>query len=209
MKLQLEDIAPVILAGGKSSRMGSNKSFVTLGGKPLLEAIADNMSNWFGSEPLLVTNTPEDYAYLRLPMTDDIYKGMGPLGGIHAALRWTSKSHIFVCGCDMPFIAKELIEYLTTLVQGYDVVMARDGSLPEPLHALYSSNCLPAVEGCLVKGERRIITFFNQVRVRYIERVEAERYSPGGLAFMNINTPEDLTVARRIWANKKFAWHAN
>jgi molybdopterin-guanine dinucleotide biosynthesis protein A len=146
MYKELEQIAPVILSGGKSSRMGSNKAFVTLGNEKLIEIVVRKISALFTIRPLLVTNTPTEYAYLGLPMVGDIIPEMGPLGGIHAALRHSTARRIFVFGCDMPFISAELVGHMGALAGGVDVVMPRhDSGRPEPLHAIYSQSCLGAI----------------------------------------------------------------
>ncbi len=138
MVKKLQHIVPVILAGGKSRRMGSNKSFVTVGEEKLIEIVVDKVSALFAEKPLLVTNTPDEYAFLGLPTIADIISDMGPLGGIQSALRHSAGRKIFVFGCDMPFLNSELIGYMATLAPDYDVVMPLcDSARPEPLHAIY------------------------------------------------------------------------
>lgn len=200
MKIELKNIMPVILAGGKSSRMGRNKALTDVGGKPLLAIVAGKLSEWFGAPPLLVTNTPEIYAHFNLPMTGDIFPDIGPLGGIHAALRLSTKPHIFVVACDMPFLNRELLCYMAEEAGDYDLVVPCDGDRLEPLHAIYSVACLPAVEECLRRGEKKIIVFFPEVRARYLGQKEVEQFSPDGLVFMNVNTPAELALAEKVYS---------
>ncbi|MDR7868273.1 MAG: molybdenum cofactor guanylyltransferase [Sporomusaceae bacterium] len=198
MHKELAGIAPVILAGGKSSRMGRNKSFITLGDKKLIDIIAEKVAALFSLPPLLVTNTPKEYAYLGLPAVSDLYRDMGPLGGIHAALKQWPAKRIFVFGCDMPFISPELVRHMAALAPGFDVVMPQFGERPEPLHTIYSAACLAPAEACLARGDRRVISFFPQVNVRYLQETEIRALLPDDTAFININTPEDLERAQEL-----------
>jgi molybdopterin-guanine dinucleotide biosynthesis protein A len=198
MAIELKNIMPVILAGGKSKRMGQNKAFASLGGKLLLTIVAEKLENWFGAPPLLVANDTELYADFNLPMTTDIFPGMGPMAGIHAALRVSDKPYIFVVGCDMPFLNKELLYYMANEAKTHDLVVPCDGDRLEPLHAIYSLSCLSYIEACLKRGEKKIIVFFPEVNARYLKRQEIERFSPDGRVFMNVNTPEELTAAESM-----------
>ena len=111
----LSDITGVILAGGKSSRFGSNKALAIVDGKPLIQHVADLISSLF-AECLLVTNTPAEYEFLSLPMTHDRYRDSGPLAGIHAALLKIRTPRAFVVACDMPNLSQELINIFATLM---------------------------------------------------------------------------------------------
>ncbi|EGO65355.1 molybdenum cofactor guanylyltransferase [Acetonema longum] len=195
----LAGIVPVILAGGKSSRMGWNKSLAIMGGARIIEIVAGKVSGLFSAQLLLVTNTPDVYRYLGMTMVSDIFTDMGPLAGIHAALRHTTAPGIFVCGCDMPFISEKLIRHMAGLAQDYDVVVPRqDSARPEPLHAIYSRRCLEAIGFCLTRGQRRIAAFFPEVSVRYIDEAEIRTVAPGRDIFLNINTPAELEKGRKL-----------
>ena len=203
MAIELKDMMPVILAGGKSSRMGRNKAFAVIDGRPLLSLVAEKLKSWFGAPPLLVTNDQDLYACFNLPMTGDIFRGFGPLGGIHAALCASDKPHIFVAACDMPFLNKDLLCYMAMEKGNYDLVVPCGDGRPEPLYAIYSTACRKVIEDCLKRGEKKIIVFFPKVKARYLTKAEIEQFSPDGRVFMNINTPEDLSLAESIWKIKK------
>ena len=113
----LVDITGVILAGGESRRFGSNKALALLHGKPLVQHVTETVSSVF-NDCLLVTNSPEQYDFLNIPMIKDRYQDKGPLAGIHAALRHTGKAWVFVIGCDMPAVTPDLISFLCSLVHG-------------------------------------------------------------------------------------------
>ncbi len=199
MDNKIDNIMPVILTGGKSSRMGYNKSLATLGGKRMIEQVADKIADLFAAPPLLVTNTPDEYAFMGLPMTGDIITGAGPLGGIHAALRYTRLRHIFVFACDMPLISRELVRTMAARSDGWDVVVPIGEQRLEPLCAIYSRRCLGAVEDTLARGDRRIIAFFSNVSVTYVD-IETLGALTSPESFQNINTPDELAAIRARWS---------
>ncbi|MBE3581881.1 MAG: molybdenum cofactor guanylyltransferase [Thermoanaerobacteraceae bacterium] len=185
----------IALAGGKSSRMGTNKALLSVGRETMLGTIVSVLKSLF-PETLVVTNEPELYRDLGVKLVGDIFPGMGPLGGIHAGLVVSSFWHNFVVACDMPFLEPGLIAYMLEQAEGYDVVVPRLGGYLQPLHAVYSKGCLPAIEDCLRKGVTKIIAFYPEVRVRYIEGEVLQRHGDPAEIFFNINTPADLEWAR-------------
>lgn len=188
-------VTPIILAGGKSRRMGTNKSFVLLGGKPMIEVVLDKISPLFTQPPLLVTNTPQLYAYLGVAMVGDIIKDKGPLGGIHAGLTASKTESNFVFGCDMPFLQASLINYMLEKSGQEDLFIPHYGECLEPLHAIYSKSCLPAIEEQLAKGSLKIQSFFPAVTIKYLEKEEIYQFSSSFNCFSNINTIKDLENA--------------
>jgi molybdopterin-guanine dinucleotide biosynthesis protein A len=184
-----------IMAGGKSSRMGTDKALVPLLGKPMIEQVLERVSG-LGDEQIIITNSPRKYRYLGLPLFSDIYENHGPLGGLHAALAKATYDHVLVVACDMPWLNHALLEYMVSIRRSADVIVPRWTRFPEPLHAVYSKACLEAVTTCLEAETLKLIAFYSQVRVRYLEREELARFDSRGRSFANINTPEDLSQAR-------------
>ena len=180
----------VILAGGPSSRMGGNKALLPCRGGLFIETIHRQLAGIF-PDLLLVTNTPDQYPFIPCPTVADLVPGAGPLAGIHAALRQSTHEHIFVVACDMPCLNAGLIRHLASLATGHDVVIPYGEKGGEALHAIYGKGALPAIAAALTAGQRRIISFFDQVRVRRVEWDEIARFDPAGTAFLNINTPEE------------------
>jgi molybdopterin-guanine dinucleotide biosynthesis protein A len=131
------NLTTVIMAGGKSSRMGTDKSFVPLLGKPMIEHVLDSVAG-LSQKQILITNKPAEYAYLNLPMYGDIYPDKGPLGGFHSALVHAHTSYILVVACDMPWLNRPLLEYMISIRETADIVVPRWQKFPEPLHAIYS-----------------------------------------------------------------------
>lgn len=185
----------VIMAGGKSSRMGTDKAFVPLLGKPMIEHVLESLDG-LGSEQIIITNSIEQYRYLGLPLFADIYEESGPLGGLHAALAHASHPHLLVVACDMPWLNRDLLAYMVSLRETADAIVPRWTKFPEPLHAVYSKACLESVTACLESRNLKLIAFYSQVRVRYLDREVLSGFDAAGRSFANINTLEDLRQAR-------------
>ncbi len=190
------DISGVILAGGKSSRYGRNKALVAFNGTPLIERVIRVLKRLF-EHVVLITNTPEEYAYLHLPMEQDIIKGLGPLGGIYTALQTISTEYGFFVACDMPFLNSPLITYMIEHREEHDVVAPKIDWKIEALHALYRKTCLPEVERLIRNNQYQTIRFFDRVSVRYVHKDEVRRFDPSLRSFLNINRPEDLARISR------------
>lgn len=183
-----------IMAGGKSSRMGTDKAFVPLLGKPMIEHVLECVSG-LGDEQIIITNAVQKYRYLGLPLFSDIYENHGPLGGLHAALAQAKYKHVLVVACDMPWLNRSLLAYMVSIRDTADVIVPRWTKFPEPLHAVYSKACLDAVAASLEEQRLKLIAFYGRVRVRYLEREELARFDARGRSFANINTPDDLSQA--------------
>lgn len=188
---EVEALTVAVMAGGKSSRMGQDKSFVPFNGRPLIETVLARVAG-LGQETLLVTNNLAAYAHLGLPMFSDMIADCGPLGGIYTAVACASHPHILIVACDMPWLNRDLLRYLIGLRETADVIVPRWGKYPEPLHAIYSKACLPAIWERLEARELKITGFFAQVAVRYVERSEIMLWDENGRCFTNLNTPEEL-----------------
>jgi molybdopterin-guanine dinucleotide biosynthesis protein A len=191
------NVTGVILAGGKSRRMGTDKALLDVGSSSMIKRVAQEMARLFKS--ILVAGSKDDYLDLGMPVISDIYPGCGPLGGIHAGLTAANTPYIFVVGCDMPFISAELMACLLSHVRGHDVIIPRDSKTGyhEPLFAVYGKNCIIPVENMLKENRIKVTGFHTQVRVKYIERKEMEHCAGSDKCFINVNTPDELAAARR------------
>jgi molybdopterin-guanine dinucleotide biosynthesis protein A len=192
-------VSGVILAGGKSRRMGgSPKALLPFGGRPLIEHIAETLRSVLPG-CLVVTNTPELYRFLGLPMVGDVFPEGGSLGGIYSGLRAAPGEAALCVACDMPFLSAPLVAYLAGRAAEADVVIPEAAGELQTLHAVYGKACLPAMERRLVAGQLKIIGFFDDVRVLRVPTDAVARFAVPTLAFMNLNTPEDLARARALW----------
>jgi molybdopterin-guanine dinucleotide biosynthesis protein A len=179
-----------VLAGGQSRRMGRDKAFLPVGGRPVVERVIERVAP-LSDDVLLIAPADDLYRHLSARLVGDIYPGKGPLGGIYTALHAARYDHCLVVACDMPFLDTGLLRYLVGLAPGYDVVIPRVEGFPETLHAVYGKRCLEPIQRRLLAGQLKIIGFFDEVRVRYVERDDVARFDPEFHSFMNMNTPAD------------------
>ncbi len=189
--LFIENVSGVILAGGKSRRYGTNKAFVKIDGTPLLERVIMVMQSLF-QHLILITNTPDEYAYLKLPMHGDLIKGLGPIGGVFTGLSVIPDDAGFFVACDMPFLNRELILHMARNRGGFDAVVPRISGMMESLHALYGKRCLPAIRRLIYAREYQTIRIFQEVSVRYVDEDEIRGFDPELRFITNVNTPQEL-----------------
>ena len=193
----------IILAGGKSSRLGRSKALQVIEGKNLIQWVIDRLAT-LSTEIIIATAHGEAIpcsSAVRTKTVADTYLGKGPLMGIYSGLMASSSSRAIVVGCDTPFLSVGLLEYMTQICTIFDVVAPRINDKLEPLCAVYSKNCLIPIRGLLEQDELRIRKLFSTVKVKYVEEDEINRFDPEHLSFFNINSQADLDRAREIAAN--------
>jgi molybdopterin-guanine dinucleotide biosynthesis protein A len=193
------DITGVILAGGKSKRMGENKALLKIDGIPVIEKTADLLQKLF-NEVIIITNTPDEYSFLGLKMFGDIYLNAGPLGGIHSALTNSHTEKNFILSCDIPFmtadVIREIIGYKTELPV---TVVKADGYIQQ-LAGLYKRSILPEIEailGCSYESRKcKVLTLLENVGA---EIIEAEAISScRNETFLNMNSRADFQKVQTI-----------
>jgi len=198
----------IVLAGGKSLRLGQDKTSLVIDGRRLLQRVIDLVAS-LADEVIVVTSDQHKglalFSDLSAKVVVDIYPGKGSLGGIYTGLRASNFSHSLVVACDMPFLNPALLRYLVSLAPEFDVVIPRVRDLLEPLHAVYSKNCLAPAEELLQRGQLKVLDIFDQVKVRYVEEEEINRFDPEHLSFFNINTQKDLDKAMGMVTHRKLA----
>ena len=197
----MPDVSGIVLAGGRSLRLGVNKAFVKVGGIPLIERVLERL-NRLSDDVLAATSDTEGCMDLGVKVVEDVWPGMGTLGGIYSGLLAARYERALVVGCDMPFLNAPLLRYMILLSEDYDVVIPNLDGLLEPLHAVYSKASLKPIERLLRAGDLRITHFLLEVRVRYVDRSEVELLDPELLSFFNVNTPEDLQQAQELAARQ-------
>jgi molybdopterin-guanine dinucleotide biosynthesis protein A len=181
----------VILSGGKSTRMGTDKAFLEIEGKRLIDRITLMFRDIF-REVILVTNTPLDYLDQDCIITSDIFKNKGALGGIYTGLFYASHDHVFVSACDMPFLNRSFIEHMIGCADRYDIVVPEPPDGLQPLHAIYSKKCLNPIKKLMDTGNLKITGFYKGLRTMVIPEEDIKTFDPKRKMFMNINTREDL-----------------
>ena len=189
-----------IQAGGESRRMGQNKALMPFLGQPLIQRVVARVAP-IADEIIVTTNHPADYAFLGLPLFSDIHPGRGPLGGLFTALSSARQPLVAVVACDMPFVSPNLLAFQARLLgaEAADVVIPFPKEVYEPLHAVYRrESCLPVVEWALNNEQWKLIAWFSKVNVRALTVEECRQYDAPGLAFANINTPQELAESEEL-----------
>ncbi len=195
------DISGIILAGGKSLRLGHDKITEKVGDETLLEKVISRIDS-LCKDIVIVTAEERNFEEFednpKVKTVSDIFPGRGSLGGIYTGLVKSETFHNLVIAADMPFLNGELLAYMTEVADGFDYVIPRMGTFFEPLHSIYSKNCTAPMETMIKNNRRVIIELFDFVKVRYVEEEEINRFDPEHLSFFNINTMEDLELAKKI-----------
>ena len=194
----------VILAGGLNTRFnGSNKAFLKLGKKRIIDRILGVLQSLF-DEIVIISNIPSDYLEWDVLIGADLYPVRSSLTGIHAGLFYSNRSYSFITACDTPFLKKELIEAIVSQTDPeYDIVVPYTSKGFEPLCALYSQNCLKVIENRIVSGKLKINYLFEHVRTRKVKEETLKAYDPELNSFINVNTPGELEKAEKKLADLK------
>jgi molybdenum cofactor guanylyltransferase len=174
-----------------------NKALLEVGGRSIVAQVAETLKGLF-TEVLLITNSPEDFRFLGLPMFGDRIPDHGSLGGLYTGLSVCSGDYGFLVACDMPFLRQDVISYMLDKIDGQDVIVPRIRGWLQPLHALYSRSCLPLIEEGLGEENLKIINFFNKALLLEISEESLAQFDPLFRFIINVNTPEDLARAQGI-----------
>ena len=190
-------ISSILLAGGNSSRLGRDKTRLELcAGRTMIEDTIQKLE--MVSDEVIVVTDGRRFPHLEAKLVSDIYPGAGSLGGLYTGLLAAKSKHALVVACDMPFLSLALLRYMISLPRDYDVLIPELDHKLEPLHAIYSRNCLQPIERLLKKGHFKILDFFDEVQVRHLSEGVIEKYDPDHRSFFNINTPDQLRKAQTI-----------
>jgi molybdopterin-guanine dinucleotide biosynthesis protein A len=193
-------LSVAIQAGGGSTRMGEDKALKPFLKRPLIERVVERLRP-IADELLVTTNHPEAYGFLGLPMFSDLKPGRGALGGLYTALASATHAAVAVVACDLPFVSAPLLVASAGILlqDGADVVVAETAHGLEPLHAVYRREaCVGPIESAIRGGQWRMISWFSDVQVRKLDPDELAWYDPDGLAFRNVNTPEEFVEAEQL-----------
>ncbi|MCL6612456.1 MAG: molybdenum cofactor guanylyltransferase [Peptococcaceae bacterium] len=189
-------ITGIILAGGKSNRMGTNKALLELGGLTLIERVARVLSGTC-SEIIIAGGGAKELAHLGYQVVPDIYSGCGPLSGIHAGLTAARNRYSFVAACDIPFLDEKLIYRLVSEAEGYDAVILKHGDYFEPLSSLYSKALIEAAETSIKKGVYKVTAVLSLVKWKPVT-VDSASIPDLEKSLFNINTPRDYENAKKL-----------
>jgi molybdopterin-guanine dinucleotide biosynthesis protein A len=200
-------LSVVIQAGGQSSRMGQDKALMSFLGKALIERVIERTAP-IADQTLITTNLPAGFRYLGLELVPDEIPGRGALGGLYTALKAARQPLVAVVACDMPFVNADLLVKAQHILnnKNIDAVIPQTKHGLEPLHAVYRrATCLAAVKSAIDADQWRMIAWHAQVHIHKISMQEIQQFDPQGLAFWNVNTPEEFKRAERIARQEKEA----
>lgn len=189
MKLRTA-VLGAILAGGKSTRMGADKSLLFVHGTPIIAHVARVMASVF-RDVVVVSDDSEKYGFLKLDVIPDSYKGAGPIAGIHAALVHATSNAVFISSCDTPLLSRHLIEYILDYnALPTTVIPLHDGFL-QPLCGIYETKLVPVFKKNLDSGKFKLTDTLKEIEYSTVEITPAlSWYSP--FLFHNVNRPEDF-----------------
>jgi len=191
----------IVLAGGKSLRLGRVKALERINKQRLIERTIECLSPT--AQTVFVVTSLEQFDVIAASLTNvrvvvDLYPGKGALGGIYTGLAFSETPYSLVVGCDMPFLNRELMYYMLESTDGFDAIVPRVTGMVEPLHAVYSKRCLAPIREMMEENKLEISRLFTRVKTRYVSEDELKKLDPQGLSFFNINTIADLRKARRL-----------
>jgi molybdopterin-guanine dinucleotide biosynthesis protein A len=195
------EVTGVLLAGGKSRRMGEDKRYLVVGGQTLLERGLGVLQSIF-QEVLVVIAQDSPPLGVEARVVRDLVPDCGSLGGLYTGLTQATTSYIFLVGCDMPFLDQAVIAQFTSRRAIADIVMAKLGARLHPMHALYGKRCLPALEQMIRIRQLKIqeLVSHASLRVQYVTEADLLTIDPSGRSFQNVNTPADLEAVRSLLA---------
>ena len=196
-------VSGIILAGGKNTRMGSEKALLKIGDRLIIDVISSTLRP-VTDEILIVSGNHDVYARYCDRVVEDIASNCGPLGGIHAGLVQVVNSRALVTACDMPFVSTALARLLIKEAAVFDILVPRYRGYPEPLFSVYNKTCIDTIEERIARGQNKISGLYHALRVKYLEEDKMRVAEPElEKVFFNINTPSDLKKAQIIMQMKK------
>lgn len=194
----------IVLAGGKSSRMGRPKALLLFDGEPLVVHTVRLLRKFF-SDIVVVAAPEQELPPLPVTITRDEVAYQGPVGGIFYGLQAAREELCFATSCDAPFLNLALISHLLSLAPDYEVVVPHWQGRLQPLHAVYRRTVAPLLQEQLTRGELRPIFLYKKIRTREVSEEEIRRLDPEGLSFRNMNSPEDYQTALALWQTRKLS----
>ena len=197
--VQSDNLTGLVLAGGASRRMGRDKAFLELDGRPLIQIVIDRVMEVCG-EVIVVASDTSSYMGFGVPVVPDRFQDVGVLGGLHAGLAAASSDLTLAVGCDMPFLKPALLRAFVAWAEGYDVALLRHDGYVEPLHGAYRRTCLCPIATAIRAGKRRIVSFFPHVRVHTVTVEDVKPFDPELDSFRNVNTPREWRAAQEHWS---------
>ncbi len=210
MKIKNKKIYPltaIILAGGKSTRVGLNKSKdqIKFAGRPLIDWVISKLTSLdnLKEENIIIVGPKEKYPHFKR-VVQDIFPQKGPLGGIFSGLKASNSQYNLVVACDMPFLEVKLLQYMREEIDSNDIIIPRyNRGYIEPLCAIYSKKCLEVMEKNIQSGILSVRKIFPYLKIKYIEEEEVKKYDPKFYSFFNVNFKHDFRKAEELIKKKE------
>ncbi len=171
--------------------MGVDKAFIKIDGIPIIQRIYNLFQSLF-DEIIIVANQIELYSGFQAKIVSDLITNHGALGGLYTGLFYSSYPYAFCVACDMPFLKESLIRFLVKRIDGFDAIIPKTEDGLQPLHAIYSKNCLKPIKKLIDQGGYKIIDFYPLINIKIIEESEFINLDRTKESFINVNTPEEL-----------------
>jgi molybdopterin-guanine dinucleotide biosynthesis protein A len=194
------DATAIVLAGGRSSRMGTPKALLPFDNEPLIVHIVATLQQVF-AEVVVVAAPDQDLPSMSVKLVRDEVPWQGPVGGIYYGLTAAGRDACFVTSCDSAFLNIDLVLYLVSQLPEHDVVVPHWQGRFQPMQAVYRRSVSSLLAAQLVRGELRPVHLFDKVRTRRVDEDEIRRFDPEGSSFFNMNTPEDYAEALKRWSH--------
>ena len=200
--MKRKDITGIILCGGKSSRMQTNKALLKLGDKSVIEIVLGEMKKVF-DEVILSTNECDDFSFLNINIVNDIQLNRGPLSGIYSALKKSNTAKNFITTCDLPLINHKVIEYISAIESGKEIIIPVINGIPEKLFGIYNKSVIEKIEEIFGLSETdktvkdSVYDLHQRVSVELVEIENLDFYN--GNMFLNMNTPDDYKSIKNIY----------
>lgn len=176
--------------------MGEKKAFIKIEGVPIIRRIHGLFEKIF-NEIIIVANQKEEFATFGAKICSDLFPNRGVLGGLYTGLFFSSFEYSFCVACDMPFLKESVIRYLIERIDDYDVIVPKTNEGLEPLHAIYSKNCLDPIRKVIEEGRYKTVDFYPMVKTKIVEEYELISLDSTMESFINVNTPEELISIKR------------
>ncbi len=184
----MKQIGGIILAGGKSSRMGEDKAFVEYKGSMLIEYSLHLATNF--CESIIISANSKVYERLGYPVVADEFEARGPIGGIYSALKKAEFDWNLVISCDTPFVTKNVVETLKQNIGNYDCIVPIHNGRTEPLVAFYNKSALKVIEGSIQRKEYKLKLLIKELHTKFVDVSDLVNENPD--VFKNFNSPSDL-----------------
>ncbi len=195
------EVTGIILAGGKSSRMGADKGFQELCGKPLVHFAIEALSGLCSS--IIISSSSEAYRVLGYKVVADVFPGIGPMGGIYSALKQSKTEKNLILSCDLPFVTQELISYILKRSEGFQVAVPwQGGQHYEPLCGFYHLSTLEQISAFIQNNNYKLPDLFEEININRLTISNKLVFYKDSL-FLNVNSKHDLATAEDLMRNGK------